>query len=60
MVTPESSFEQTMMGSSTQCYIPSFMERIMELKLFLYIILFENYGRIMSIFRKQNYTQKTH
>ena len=25
-VTPESSFEQTMMGRSPQCYIPSFVE----------------------------------
>ena len=39
-------------------YIPSFMEIIMELKLFLYIILSDNYGRIKSIFEKKNYKKK--
>ena len=46
MVTPGSSFEQTMMGWSPRCYIPSFMKiglPVLEkkiLKVFLFI-----YGR---------------
>ena len=58
-VIPGSLFEQTMMGWSSQCYIPSFVEisrNILEQKIFEVSTIYGHDGHLGHVtYRKQNF-----